>query len=855
LGIVVGTCACTASKDITQAQQQLRQIEDVRQFNMEQVRKPLSEYRKGEEDEVLYHLEHGMLEHFRREWAQSSKHLKSAQRAIEENYTKSINRNLQSMLVNDLQLPYRGEAYEDIYLNTIKSLNYLHRDDLEGAMVEARKVTHDLSMLSDRYKGLAESVQRDTAQTAVNKVDQKLEEIDLLGGEEQEAPIEIQQNSALSRFLTTVLYAKRGQGDDARIEFRKLRTALTDQGDTEFLATLSDVAAAKDESGAPTGDPRTESSVTLRLRATPEAGGDVPPLQFYVNGRGVYTVSPSDMEQTNGRYAVEVTGVPAAPHDSIAVVPEASLTRPLRLEVWSDSLQFRDVLAAETSEAAFALGRPEIHPSSPGHSQSASRRQEERANASGLQPVRLSYAHTRSTTTGIQQFEARRVLETTGRSPQSDWRVVEHVEPSFGATGGSARRVDTMRLGRDSLQLQRYSHHRSQTASLHVRRDGGAFVEAASSWNQQPVRVGHAGPAYGEGIGVEMALSTRSLAVGETFSLPVYVSGQRQVQTVHAHVVKTDSVTTPAGPYSVYVVRVRPPSAHRGTTTLYLRKAFPHHVVQARTRLPVFRGERRDTVIVRRSLTRLTQMEASAPAAAPPVASADPPPPPQNLPSVSVSTATESRSESAAGRLVPTPQQLTNPTAYNALLVSFSGRAPKKRERSFSFSFVIDEEEYELNFAIPVLELSGTKVERVRAVVAGDTVRVPLIEEMQQVARAMFAEKKPIVYTRAVTRSFLKAAATKGAAALAENQGGAGAGWLVKQAGQMASGYVAEADTRGWQTMPGFAYATVLNLPSGSHDVTFEYLSGQGTVLERRTRTIEVASTRDLALAESIVLE
>jgi hypothetical protein len=204
---------------------------------------------------------------------------------------------------------------------------------------------------------------------------------------------------------------------------------------------------------------------------------------------------------------------------------------------------------------------------------------------------------------------------------------------------------------------------------------------------------------------------------------------------------------------------------------------------------------------------------------------------------------------------VPTPQQLTNPTAYNALLVSFSGRAPKKRERSFSFSFVIDEEEYELNFAIPVLELSGTKVERVRAVVAGDTVRVPLIEEMQQVARAMFAEKKPIVYTRAVTRSFLKAAATKGAAALAENQGGAGAGWLVKQAGQMASGYVAEADTRGWQTMPGFAYATVLNLPSGSHDVTFEYLSGQGTVLERRTRTIEVASTRDLALAESIVLE
>jgi hypothetical protein len=219
------------------------------------------------------------------------------------------------------------------------------------------------------------------------------------------------------------------------------------------------------------------------------------------------------------------------------------------------------------------------------------------------------------------------------------------------------------------------------------------------------------------------------------------------------------------------------------------------------------------------------------------------------------SSSEETQSASKTDRLVPTPPQLTDPTAYNTLLVSFSGRAPTKKERSFSIRFVIDEEEYELNFAIPVLELSGTKVGQIRAIASGDTVQVPMIEEMQQVAQAMFDEKKPIVYTRAVVRSFLKAAATKGAAELAENQGGAGAGWLVKQAGQMASGYVAEADTRGWQTMPGFAYATVLNLPPGSHEVTFEYLSDQGTVLQRRTRTLEVASPRDLALAESIYLE
>jgi hypothetical protein len=125
---------------------------------------------------------------------------------------------------------------------------------------------------------------------------------------------------------------------------------------------------------------------------------------------------------------------------------------------------------------------------------------------------------------------------------------------------------------------------------------------------------------------------------------------------------------------------------------------------------------------------------------------------------------------------------------------------------------------------VPTLETPGTVVDRVRAIVAGDTIRVPLVENMQAVAKSMFQKKLPLIYTRAIMRSFIKAGATEGAEQVAENQGGAVAGWLAEQAGEAVSKSLAEADTRAWQTMPGYAYATVAQVPAGKHKVTFEYL-------------------------------
>ncbi|MFB6273767.1 MAG: hypothetical protein ABEL51_12815 [Salinibacter sp.] len=448
---LVGLLGCAASATVNRTQRQLRQVQDFQDVDVQSMSHYLDEYRKNGEDEVLYHLEKGMLHHLNQNWKKSSLHFEKADRAIRRNYTKSINRNAQSMIANDLQLAYSGEPYEDVYLNVIQCLNYLNGGRLNEALVEVRQFNRELEFINDKHKGLASSLSPDTAQVAIEKVNQKLDGVRLLGKEDGGAPIEIRQNSALARFLATVLYAKEGSTDDAEIELSNLRTAIGNQGQTDFLSTLS---------------------------------------------------------------------------------------------------------------------------------------------------------------------------------------------------------------------------------------------------------------------------------------------------------------------------------------------------------------------------TRSGAMER-----------------------------------------VPPPDELTNPSAYNTLFVAFHGNAPRKEAKRYQFQFKVDNEEVQLDFAVPLLLLPGTEVERVRAIVVQDTLRLPVVEEMQKTAQAMFEKKKPILYTRAVVRSFLKAGLTEGSEEVVKEKSQENGKWLAERIGEHVSRYVAQADTRGWQTMPGVARAVVARLPTGTHDVTIQFLAYNGAVLQERTRQIHVEGTRDLSVGESFYLQ
>jgi hypothetical protein len=166
-------------------------------------------------DEVLWNLENGMVHHFEGNYDSSTVFLSKAENAIEDNYTKSVSRGFLSLIANDNKLAYDGEPYEDIYLNAFKALNFIHKKDWEGALVETRRMAYKMERLDIRIKGLAEAFAKtDTT----GKVDWGSGEINF-------------QNSAMSHYLATILYAKSGKVDDSRIEFMKLGTAFKEQAE------------------------------------------------------------------------------------------------------------------------------------------------------------------------------------------------------------------------------------------------------------------------------------------------------------------------------------------------------------------------------------------------------------------------------------------------------------------------------------------------------------------------------------------------------------------------------------------------------------------------------------------------
>ena len=163
-----------------------------------------------EKDKVLYHLETGMLDFYSNEYRESNKHLDQAELLIEEYYTKSISQAASSLLINDLQLDYRGEDFEDIYLNIFKALNFISLNDTDAAFVEVRRINNKLDLLEDKYA----------------KLTQAYTQSDKNQGVQIKAGSSRFYNSALARYLSLLMYRAEGDYDGARIDWQLLLDAF-----------------------------------------------------------------------------------------------------------------------------------------------------------------------------------------------------------------------------------------------------------------------------------------------------------------------------------------------------------------------------------------------------------------------------------------------------------------------------------------------------------------------------------------------------------------------------------------------------------------------------------------------------
>lgn len=202
-----------------------------------------------EKDKILYYLDAGLLSHYNAYWGESNELLTKAERSIEAAYTRSIRGAAASMMLNDNAMEYPGEDYENVYLNVFKAINYLRLDQFDSAFVEVRRINDKLNLLEDKYAKLASEYNRsaDKSQTGKSFTPGKTRF----------------HNSALSRYMSMLMYRAEGRRDDARIDLEKIRDAWDSAADVYDFAM---------------------PSLSMALSPPPEAYAKLNVISFY--GRG-----------------------------------------------------------------------------------------------------------------------------------------------------------------------------------------------------------------------------------------------------------------------------------------------------------------------------------------------------------------------------------------------------------------------------------------------------------------------------------------------------------------------------------------------------------------------------------------
>jgi hypothetical protein len=200
---------------------------------------------------------------------------------------------------------------------------------------------------------------------------------------------------------------------------------------------------------------------------------------------------------------------------------------------------------------------------------------------------------------------------------------------------------------------------------------------------------------------------------------------------------------------------------------------------------------------------------------------------------------------------VPDFEKIKDPDSYNVMLTAFCGSAPDKVENDINTD--INRDGKGIKIAIPKLVMLPSSVGYVEAVIDDTlTMNLPIIEEMDKVARETFQIKQPIVIARATVRGIMKSVAQEAGSEAVENKWGDTASDVFDFVGGKVREASEQADLRGWQTMPGKMYTNVIKLSSGDHRITFNYYSPSGILLHSEEKTIAMVGNERLEPVGSI---
>ncbi len=99
--------------------------------------------------DIPYQFELGLVAHYANHFAESNAALDIAGDIAEDRYTKSVSKELGSLVTSDKLRPYSGTQYERLLSHYYRALNYVYQGQLDGALVECRRATN----LINYFKG------------------------------------------------------------------------------------------------------------------------------------------------------------------------------------------------------------------------------------------------------------------------------------------------------------------------------------------------------------------------------------------------------------------------------------------------------------------------------------------------------------------------------------------------------------------------------------------------------------------------------------------------------------------------------------------------------------------------------
>lgn len=206
--IFIGGCAMT---EINTAQSEIRNAFHYNSninYSANLIDNLASSYRSN--DQVLYDLERAAIHYYQGNWEASIKYFDSAEKEIDRLFGISVQRTIRAFVVNDGQLEYQGEDYEDIMTNIFKALSYIHLNDIEAARVEARRASFKLSSRFDQYNHFIQEIRKE---------DDTNTDTDWKVGESNV------QESVFGHYLTSVLWSAMGSVDSTRVQFDRFENA------------------------------------------------------------------------------------------------------------------------------------------------------------------------------------------------------------------------------------------------------------------------------------------------------------------------------------------------------------------------------------------------------------------------------------------------------------------------------------------------------------------------------------------------------------------------------------------------------------------------------------------------------